>query len=64
MFLQAPKREGGCALPIRQRVKEKHILAFYPLHDQDQLQSLYNKVMDWKYVSVTECKRKQYDYSF
>lgn len=55
MLIRGPEREGGCELPLRQLVKDKHILAFYPLHNQDQLTSLYNKVMDWKYVSVDEC---------
>lgn len=46
LMLQAPQSEGGCGLALRKLVvKDKHILAFYPLHNKERLDSLTNKVL-------------------
>lgn len=33
-LLQAPRRQGGCDIKIRQYLHHQHILAFYPLHEE------------------------------
>jgi len=48
LMLQAPASEGGCGLALRKLVVRKTILAFYPLHNHEQLKTLYDKIMSWE----------------
>lgn len=48
LMLQAPPSEGGCGLALRKLVVKKHMLAFYPLHNQGLIRQLEDKWLSWK----------------
>lgn len=39
-FLQAPRSAGGANIKIQRQIKQKRILAFYPLHNRERLEYL------------------------
>lgn len=61
-LLEAPSRQFGCAFKIRDLIIRKNILAFYPLHNINEVRSLTSKLMNFRvpWDETVEAIRKYY----